>query len=186
MHFAQEDILGQNPIAWFPGMAGTDGGKDKDSKDTQVSGKCAWSRFESQASTAVPAEPDNTYQRLISSDTTKSEDCTIPDVHQTSEEAKEILHEEEYADESAMLKTDFQLRTDSSLPGAAAAAVIFLTLIFCITRGNALCLQALWLVLVAVGLVVLGHADFTLKSLRPNPTASPSSTVGSYECEARR
>ena len=25
-------------------MAGTDGGKDKDSKDTQVSGKCAWSR----------------------------------------------------------------------------------------------------------------------------------------------
>ncbi|CAJ1349008.1 unnamed protein product [Effrenium voratum] len=76
MHFAQEDILNQNPIAWFPGMAGTQGA----SQDDTPLGKSAWNRVESQASTAAPE--DSAYQRLISD--TKREDPALAD--QTSEE----------------------------------------------------------------------------------------------------
>ena len=111
----------------------------------------------------------------------------------TPEEGQRVLQQEEYDDESAMLKADFHFRMDS-LPGTAgtaaaavaAAAVVFLTLLFGETRSpvaRAICLHSLWLLLVAVSLLVLSKADFKL-SLLANPAASPSS-VGSYECEAR-
>jgi len=112
MMFAQEDILHQKPIVWFPGMAGATEGATECFKEEPKEPKLVksdFNRFESQASTTAPDAADH-YFRSISDDAGEPEKPKQRDQEQEvdlSEEEKAILQQEEHDDETAMLWSDF-------------------------------------------------------------------------------
>lgn len=131
-------------------------------------GKSAWDRYESQASTAVPG--DETYQRLISTDS-KIEDDKIRPEEALSEKAKAVLHQEEYDDESSMLERGFGFGL-SSMNGGIAIAMVLCAL----NSSSKSCFQGIWMIMVVGSLLVLG----ALPSQQQGVTRDEAS---SYKCE---
>jgi len=172
MIFAHEDILNQRPIAWFPGMAGTEN-KESPKMECTEKGKSAWDRYESQASTAVPG--DETYQRLISTDSKIEEDKIRPE-EALSEKAKAVLHQEEYDDESSMLERGFGFGLSSMNGGIAIAMVLLATLCALNSSSKSFCFQGIWMILVVGSLLVLG----ALPHQQQGVTRAEAS---SYKCE---
>lgn len=175
MIFAQEDILNQKPLAWFPGMAGTENQESPlESTDKGLDkgkpGKSVWDRYESQASTAVPGEEN--YQRLISTD---SKDEKIREDENLSDKAKAVMHQEEYDDESSMLERGFDFGFPSKNGGIALAIALLAIVCALTSTTKSLCFQGAWMILMFASLLAAGCGGQTVGATRANASA--------YACE---
>eukprot|EP00438_Fugacium_kawagutii_P020263 Skav218158 [mRNA] locus=scaffold4591:101282:101809:+ [translate_table: standard] len=172
MIFAQEDILNQKPLAWFPGMAGTENNESSlESTDKGKPGKSVWDRYESQASTAVPG--DENYQRLISTD---SKDEKIREDEHLSDKAKAVMHQEEYDDESSMLERGFGFGFPSKMNGGIALAIALLAMVCALNSSTkSASFQGTWMILMFASLLAAGCGRETVGATRADASA--------YACE---
>ncbi|CAE7745897.1 unnamed protein product [Symbiodinium pilosum] len=160
MMFAHEDILNQKPISWFPGMAGAS--EPCKEKEDSKSGKSDWNRFESQAST-VPPDPAEQYLRSISCDSSESagHKAHQAEEEETSEDAKVILYQEEYDDESRFLLRDFGFGGSLSswaqeLVGSAGLVVsVSFVLLVVLALASPLSSTASWMCFGAVRVMIV-------------------------------